>query len=94
MSAALPAPRPRADPGAAHPEARVARAGFADEVDINRPDTAGGVGMLPLNNVTSDRKGYRGPAENRVRQSSVLTYLAAARARPNLAVRGGALVNW
>jgi choline dehydrogenase len=67
-------------------------AGFADETDINRPDTEGGVGMLPLNNVTSDSNSYRGLAENRVRQSSALTYLAAARGRPNLAVQGDALV--
>ena len=49
--------------------------------------------MLPLNNVTEDTaEGYLGLDENRVRQSSALTYLAAARSRPNLAVKGDALV--
>ena len=51
-------------------------AGFDSCADVNEPGTAGGVGSLALNNV------------NRVRQSSALTFLAQARGRPNLVIRG------
>lgn len=51
-------------------------AGFADCPDNNAPRTEGGVGSLALNNV------------DRVRQSSALTFIAEARDRPNLVIRG------
>lgn len=51
-------------------------AGFAHCEDMNAPGTRGGAGSLALNNV------------NRVRQSSALTFLAGARGRPNLEIRG------
>ncbi len=55
-------------------------AGFERCDDANAPDTPGGVGSLTLNNL------------DRVRQSSALTFLAAARSRPNLEIRGDAEV--
>jgi choline dehydrogenase len=51
-------------------------AGFDSCADANAPGTPGGVGSLALNNV------------NRVRQSSALTFLAQARGRSNLVIRG------
>ena len=51
-------------------------AGFADCADNNAPRTEGGVGSLALNNV------------DRVRQSSALTFIAEARSRTNLSIRG------
>ena len=51
-------------------------AGFEACSDVNAPGTRGGVGSLALNNL------------DRVRQSSALTYLAGARGRPNLVIRG------
>ena len=49
--------------------------GFEQCEDVNAPGTPGGVRPLALNNV------------DRVRQSSALTFLAAARRRPNLTIR-------
>ena len=51
-------------------------AGFEACEDSNAPGTNGGVGSLTLNN------------QSRVRLSSALTFLAQARDRPNLTVRG------
>ena len=51
-------------------------AGFEFCADSNAPGTSGGVGSLTLNNV------------DRVRLSSALTFLAQARGRPNLEIRG------
>jgi choline dehydrogenase len=48
--------------------------------DLNQP---GGVGVGPLPRNLKDRQ----------RQSTLLTYIAAARGRPNLTIRGGALVD-
>ncbi len=49
------------------------RAGFSECPDANRPDSTG-VGPFPLNTIDG------------VRQSTAITYLAAARSRPNLAI--------
>jgi choline dehydrogenase len=54
--------------------------GHASLDDLNEP---GGVGAGPLPRNLKDRQ----------RQSTLLTYLAAARGRPNLTIRGGALVD-
>ena len=54
--------------------------GFAPCADANAPGTTGGVGSLTLNNL------------DRVRQSSALTFLAEARGRSNLVIRGDAEV--
>lgn len=54
--------------------------GFESCADVNAPGSPGGVGSLALNNV------------DRVRQSSALTFLAGARERPNLTIRGDAEV--
>ncbi len=54
--------------------------GHAALDDLNEP---GGVGVGPLPRNLRDRQ----------RQSTLLTYIAAARARPNLAIRAGALVD-
>ena len=54
--------------------------GFESCADVNAPGSLGGVGSLALNNV------------DRVRQSSALTFLAVARERPNLTIRGDAEV--
>ena len=57
-----------------------AASGYRRVSDHNAPGALG-VGLVPLNTVGG------------VRQSTALTYLARARGRPNLAVRGGALVD-
>ena len=54
--------------------------GHADAPDLNAPGAVG-VGPLPRN------------VRNGVRQSTLVTYLAAARPRPNLQIRGDALVD-
>ena len=54
--------------------------GFESCADVNAPGSLGGVGSLALNNV------------DRVRQSSALTFLAVARERANLTIRGDAEV--
>ena len=54
-------------------------AGIPDDADLNHP-TSGGVGAFPLNNPDG------------VRMSTALTYLHAARQRPNLSVKAKALV--
>lgn len=54
-------------------------AGFPDCPDHNNPDTTG-VGPVPLNN------------RNGVRMSTAVTYLAEARPRLNLTIRGGCMV--
>lgn len=54
-------------------------AGYPAVADHNAPG-AHGVGPMPFNQLGG------------VRQSTALTYLAAARARPNLTIRGGVLV--
>lgn len=54
--------------------------GHASAPDLNAPGALG-VGPLPRN------------VRDGVRQSTLLTYLAAARPRPNLEIRGGALVD-
>ena len=54
--------------------------GYADCPDHNAPDSTG-VGPLPFNNTDG------------VRWSTLLTYLAAARSRPNLTILGNCLVH-
>ena len=54
--------------------------GHADLDDLNRPGGVG-VGPLPRN------------LKNRERQSTLLTYIAAARSRPNLTIRADTLVD-
>ncbi len=54
--------------------------GHADLDDLNRP---GGVGVGPLPRNLKDRQ----------RQSTLLTYIAAARSRPNLTIRADTLVD-
>jgi choline dehydrogenase len=54
--------------------------GLAYVPDLNRPGSVG-VGPMPRN------------ARDGVRMSAALTYLAAARGRPNLTVRGGAMAD-
>ncbi len=54
-------------------------AGFAESPDMNRPGTTG-VGPYPLN------------SRSRVRHSTALAYLLPARGRPNLTIRGQAVV--
>ena len=60
-------------------EAAVAE-GFPETRDHNHPDTAGGVGPRPINNLDGQR------------MSTAATYLRQARGRPNLAIRGDTLV--
>ena len=60
-------------------EAAVA-AGFPETPDHNHPDTAGGVGPRPINNVDG------------LRMSTAVTYLHQARGRRNLTIRGETLV--
>ena len=55
-------------------------AGFPETRDHNHPETAGGVGPRPINNVGG------------LRMSTAVTYLHQARGRPNLTIRGGTLV--
>jgi choline dehydrogenase len=57
-----------------------AASGYRRVSDHNAPGPLG-VGLVPLNTIGG------------VRQSTALTYLARARGRPNLTVRGGALVD-
>ena len=57
-----------------------AASGFASVKDHNAPGAAG-AGRAPVNSVAG------------VRQSTALTYLAAARGRPNLAIRGASQVD-
>ncbi len=54
-------------------------AGYPESPDMNRPHTTG-VGPYPLN------------SRSRVRHSTALAYLLPARARPNLTIRGKAVV--
>ena len=54
--------------------------GHADADDLNRPGAVG-VGPLPRN------------LKDRQRQSTLLTYIAAARSRPNLTIQADALVD-
>ncbi|MBI3957228.1 MAG: mycofactocin system GMC family oxidoreductase MftG [Chloroflexi bacterium] len=54
-------------------------AGYPESPDMNRPGTTG-VGPYPLN------------SRSRVRYSTALAYLLPARGRPNLTIRGNALV--
>lgn len=54
--------------------------GHADLDDLNRPGAVG-VGPLPRN------------LKDRQRQSTLLTYIASARSRPNLTIRAGTLVD-
>jgi choline dehydrogenase len=54
--------------------------GYSDLDDLNRPGAVG-VGPLPRN------------LKDRQRQSTLLTYIAAARSRPNLTIRADALVD-
>jgi choline dehydrogenase len=63
-----------------HVRAACLEAGHASLDDLNQP---GGVGAGPLPRNLKDRQ----------RQSTLLTYLAAARGRPNLTIQAGALVD-
>ena len=55
-------------------------AGFPETRDHNHPDTAGGVGPRPINNVDG------------LRMSTAVTYLHQARGQANLTIRGDTLV--
>src|SRR5581483_10738240 len=54
-------------------------AGYPDDPDMNGPKSIG-VGALPVNN-------FRG-----IRMNTAIAYLDSGQSRPNLTVRGGALV--